>query len=60
MGRIESQPTLKKETVLDKAKKFVLKILGIGALIGVGYIALKKLVIPYLGNQVDKLKKHLT
>ena len=60
MVRKESAPIPQKETFLDKTKKFVLKILGIGALIGIGYVALKNVIVPYLGGKIDKLKKILS
>ena len=56
MVRKESVPIPKKETVLEKAGKFVLKILGIGILLGIGYTALKT-VIPGLDKYINKVKK---
>jgi hypothetical protein len=55
MSRLE-RGSVEAETPLDKVKNFALKILGIGALIGVGYVALKEVVIPYLAKQMGKLK----
>jgi len=54
--RKESAPLPKKETVLEKAGKFVLKVLGIGILVGIGYTALKA-VIPGLDKYIGKIKK---
>jgi len=56
MARKESAPAPKKENVLEKAGKFVLKVLGVGILIGLGYTALKT-VIPGLDKYIGKLKK---
>lgn len=60
MVRKESASIPQKEAFLDKTKKFVLKILGIGALIGIGDVALKNVIVPYLGGKIDKLKKILS
>lgn len=56
MPRIESQPIPKQETILEKAGKFFLKVLGIGVLIGAAYAGLKEVVIPGLKGLISKTK----
>lgn len=57
MTSLESQPVRKKESLLEKAGKFVFKVLGIGVLIGAAYTGLKEIVIPGLNNVISKVKK---
>ena len=57
MARVESQPVIKKESLLERAGKFIFKILGIGVLIGAAYSGLKEIVIPGLNNVIGKVKK---
>lgn len=56
----ERASILAKENFLEKIKSFVLKVLGVGALIGIGYVALKKVAIPFLTKETGKVKKLLT
>ena len=56
MPRLESEP-VKKESLLEKAGKFILKILGVGVLLGFTYTALKDVAGPWLQTQIKKIEK---
>ncbi|HUV46828.1 MAG TPA: hypothetical protein VMW29_01710 [Candidatus Bathyarchaeia archaeon] len=45
------------EPLLEKEKKFVWRILGLSVLIGASYLALKNIIIPWLGVQANNIRK---
>jgi len=47
------------EPLLEKEKRFVFRVLGISVLIGGIYLALKNVIIPWLGEQATYVKKLL-
>ena len=57
MARAEREP-VGEESFLEKVGNSVLKILGIGFLIGLTATALK-IVIPRLGEVIDEVKKFI-